>query len=131
LPRIFSRVSDTIAAAMVLRYGHCSQCYILTLEFWSRTKHDYRFIALEHICADQGWNLQKLEETVAENARLEHELLMLRQKVQASRRMDRSASPAAMQGSGSSVALEMELRRVQSLVGDLQRQRYDLSNQVR
>ena len=55
---------------------------------------------------------------------------MLRQKVQAQRRLDRSASPAALGSGGSSVALEMELRRVQSLVGDLQRQRHDLSNQV-
>jgi hypothetical protein len=58
---------------------------------------------------------------VAENARLEHELLMLRQQVQMSRQLETSTSP---------VALEMELRRVQGIVGDLQRQRHDLSNQV-
>lgn len=76
---------------------------------------------------------QKLEETVAENARLEHELVLLRQKLQASRRVDRSSSPATVNamGGSSTAALEMELRRVQSLVGDLQRQRHDLSAQVR
>jgi seryl-tRNA synthetase len=67
---------------------------------------------------------------VAENARLEHELVVLRQKLQATRSTSpTTASP--LHPGGSTVALEMELRRVQNLVGDLQRQRHDLSAQVR
>ncbi|XP_075235264.1 uncharacterized protein LOC142332611 isoform X2 [Lycorma delicatula] len=70
-------------------------------------------------------NSKKLEETVAENARLEQELVILRQKLQTSRRVpDSSTGPTT-------AALEAELRRVQTLVGDLQRQRQELSLQVR
>ncbi|XP_039295349.1 uncharacterized protein LOC120353912 [Nilaparvata lugens] len=70
-------------------------------------------------------NSKKLEETVAENARLEQELVVLRQKVQTSRRIpDPATGPTT-------AALEAELRRVQTLVGDLQRQRHELSIQVR
>ncbi|KAG8321060.1 Pleckstrin y domain-containing A member 5 [Homalodisca vitripennis] len=69
-------------------------------------------------------NSKKLEETVAENARLEQELVVLRQKLVWSRRApDQSVSSTAQ--------LEAELARVQSLVGDLQRQRLELSSQVR
>lgn len=50
---------------------------------------------------------------------------MLRQKLQWSRRVPDS-------GSGpTTAALEAELKRVQTLVGDLQRQRQELSLQVR
>ncbi|XP_058789278.1 uncharacterized protein LOC131663141 isoform X10 [Phymastichus coffea] len=72
---------------------------------------------------------QKLEETVAENARLEQDLVVLRQKLQASRRY--AGNMQARDSTGTSAALEKELRRVQQLVGDLQRQRQELSVQVR
>ncbi|VVC24582.1 Hypothetical protein CINCED_3A000027 [Cinara cedri] len=71
-------------------------------------------------------NSKKLEETVAANARLETELVVLRQKLQSSRRVPDTGS-----GGPTVAALEAELRRVQLLVGDLQRQREDLSVQVR
>lgn len=67
-----------------------------------------------------------MEETVAANARLESELVVLRQKLQSSRRV-----PDTGAGGPTVAALEAELRRVQLLVGDLQRQREDLSVQVR
>ncbi|KAI4487873.1 hypothetical protein M0802_011761 [Mischocyttarus mexicanus] len=70
---------------------------------------------------------QKLEETVAENARLEQDLVVLRQKLQASRRY---AGNITRDASGTTAPLETELRRVQQLVGDLQRQRKELSVQV-
>ncbi|XP_070520432.1 uncharacterized protein [Cardiocondyla obscurior] len=73
-------------------------------------------------------NSKKLEETVAENARLEQDLVVLRQKVQASRRY---AGNIARDTSSTTAPLEAELRRVQQLVGDLQRQRKELSIQVR
>ncbi|XP_015116086.1 uncharacterized protein LOC107040490 isoform X2 [Diachasma alloeum] len=73
-------------------------------------------------------NSKKLEETVAENARLEQDLVVLRQKLQASRRY---AGSMRRDTSGTTVAVETELRRVQQLVGDLQRQRQELSVQVR
>lgn len=71
---------------------------------------------------------QKLEETVAENARLEQDLVVLRQKLQASRRY---AGNVSRDTSATTGPLEAELRRVQQLVGDLQRQRKELSIQVR
>lgn len=71
---------------------------------------------------------QKLEETVAENARLEQDLVVLRQKLQASRRY---AGNMARDTSATTGPLEAELRRVQQLVGDLQRQRKELSVRVR
>lgn len=67
-----------------------------------------------------------MEETVAANTRLESELVVLRQKLQSSRRL-----PDLGSGGPTVAALESELRRVQLLVGDLQRQREDLSFQVR
>lgn len=67
-----------------------------------------------------------MEETVAANARLESELVVLRQKLQSSRRI-----PETGAGGPTVAALEAELRRVQLLVGDLQRQREELSVQVR
>ncbi|GFG38455.1 hypothetical protein Cfor_11205, partial [Coptotermes formosanus] len=83
-------------------------------------------------------NSKKLEETVAENARLEQDLVVLRQKLQASRRGSephRQRSAVALVpdsvSAGTTAALEAELRRVQQLVGDLQRQRQELSIQVR
>lgn len=70
---------------------------------------------------------------MSENARLEQELVILRQKLQANR-LELSGRPnsSLMESSTSSTtqALEAELRRVQNLVGDLQRQRQELSVQV-
>nr|CAD7590304.1 unnamed protein product [Timema genevievae] len=98
---------------------------------------------LDRLLQEESGTLQslqqdkKLEETVAENARLEQELVVLRQKWQASRRgsgQSRSMPMASDSGSpsnGTTAALEAELRRVQQLVGDLQRQRQELSMQVR
>jgi len=75
---------------------------------------------------------------VAENARLEQELVVLRQKLQASQRgtpQHHQRSAVALvpdsASTGTTAALEAELRRVQQLVGDLQRQRQELSIQVR
>lgn len=71
---------------------------------------------------------------MAENARLEQDLVVLRQKLQASRRyagnVQQPTTPRDST-SGTSAALEKELRRVQQLVGDLQRQRQELSVQVK
>jgi len=77
--------------------------------------------------------LQKLEQTVAGNARLEQELLLLRQKVQATRG---GAATNGLGGdsphiNGDASVLASELERVQSLVGDMQRQRHELSSAVR
>lgn len=74
---------------------------------------------------------------MAENARLEQDLVVLRQKLQASRRyagnVQQQQQPSVPRDStsGTSAALEKELRRVQQLVGDLQRQRQELSVQVK
>ena len=75
---------------------------------------------------------------MAENARLEQELVVLRQKLQASRQgseMHHQRSTVALVpdsvSCGTTAALEAELQRVQQLVGDLQRQRQELSIQVR
>lgn len=75
---------------------------------------------------------------MAENARLEQELVVLRQKLQASRQgseMHHQRSTVALvpdsMSCGTTAALEAELQRVQQLVGDLQRQRQELSIQVR
>lgn len=75
---------------------------------------------------------------MAENARLEQELVVLRQKLQASRQgseiHQQRAAVALVPDSvscGTTAALEAELQRVQQLVGDLQRQRQELSIQVR
>lgn len=78
-----------------------------------------------------------MEQTVAGNARLEQELLVLRQKLQASRssRGSQSGLGGADQNisysGGATAVLESELRRVQQLVGDMQRQRQELSQAVR
>lgn len=83
-----------------------------------------------------AYNSKKLEETVAGNARLEQELLVLRQKLQMSNQMRNSpqfssAGDSLPCAASSSALLESELHRVQQLVGDLQRQRQELSLQVR
>ncbi|XP_059051959.1 uncharacterized protein LOC131846625 isoform X2 [Achroia grisella] len=65
---------------------------------------------------------KKLEQTVADNARLERELQQLRRALQA-RRAAAPAHPTAV--------LEDEVSRVQQLVSALQRQRQELSRAVR
>lgn len=82
-----------------------------------------------------------MEQTVAGNARLEQELLVLRQKLQESRlRGSQSGLNSVSQNGlndavshtgGTTAVLESELRRVQHLVGDMQRQRQELSMAVR
>lgn len=74
-------------------------------------------------------NSQKLEQTVSGNSKLEQELLMLRQKLQESRGVQRSNSHKT--NDTSTAAIENELKRVQELVGDMQRQRQELSMAVR
>ncbi|ENN74142.1 hypothetical protein YQE_09115, partial [Dendroctonus ponderosae] len=81
-------------------------------------------------------NSKKLEETVAGNARLEQELLVLKQKLQSSRQQRSSpqfsnAGDSIPYMSGSNQALETNLERVQKKIGDLQKQREELSLQVR
>lgn len=68
---------------------------------------------------------------MAGNARLEQELLTLRQKVQASRTNGSSNDGAQVNGNQTAAVLQSELERVQSLVGDMQRQRHELSSAVR
>ncbi|XP_067635028.1 uncharacterized protein [Eurosta solidaginis] len=73
-------------------------------------------------------NSKKLEQTVAGNARLEQELIVLRQKLQASRGARGSQGELINGGvsdtfaSNTTSMLESELKRVQTLVGDMQRQ---------
>ncbi|KAM8705207.1 hypothetical protein ACLKA7_009634 [Drosophila subpalustris] len=76
-------------------------------------------------------NSKKLEQTVAGNARLEQELLTLRQKVQATRRSEQNTDASQVNGNQTAAVLQSELERVQSLVGDMQRQRHELSSAVR
>ncbi|XP_050313189.1 uncharacterized protein LOC126748184 isoform X2 [Anthonomus grandis grandis] len=81
-------------------------------------------------------NSKKLEETVAGNARLEQELLVLKQKLQASRQQRSSpqfsnAGDSLPYFTGSSQVLESDLEKVQKKIGDLQKQRDELSLQVR
>ncbi|XP_043481771.1 uncharacterized protein LOC122510889 isoform X5 [Leptopilina heterotoma] len=69
---------------------------------------------------------KKLEETVAENDRLEQDLVVLRQKLQPSRRYVGSMT---RDSTGTTAAWEAEL--AQQHVSDLKRQRQELSNQIR
>ncbi|KAG6456136.1 hypothetical protein O3G_MSEX009544 [Manduca sexta] len=77
---------------------------------------------LARVHAMLAHNSKKLEQTVADNARLERELQQLRRALQA-RRAHAPAHPTAM--------LEDEVTRVQQLVSALQRQRQELSRAVR
>lgn len=76
--------------------------------------------------------VQRLEETVASNTKLERELLVLRQKLQATR--DKNAGNVsymnAMSNSRTADAFESELRKVRDSVGDTKRQREELSMAV-
>ncbi|XP_076055602.1 uncharacterized protein LOC143033881 isoform X3 [Oratosquilla oratoria] len=71
---------------------------------------------------------RKLEETAAENSRLEHEMMMLRQKIQLT--MARNAQRESMHSSLEARQIEAEMLRVQALLEDLQRRRLELSEQV-
>lgn len=71
-----------------------------------------------------------MEQTVAGNARLEQELLVLRQKLQLSRHPE-TIYVSDTYTNNTTAMLESELRRVQTLVGDMQRQRQELSAAVR
>lgn len=85
--------------------------------------------------------MQKLEETVAENARLEQELVILRQKLQTSRQDSFSSPPPGMvdadypmtpeESPNPTAQLEAELKRVQLIMGDLHRQRQEISVAVK
>ncbi|XP_060515874.1 uncharacterized protein LOC132695573 isoform X2 [Cylas formicarius] len=81
-------------------------------------------------------NSKKLEETVAGNARLEQELLILKQKFQVSKQ-PRTSPHFSHPGDSlpymtdSNVAFETDLERVQKKIGDLQKQREELRLQVR
>lgn len=71
-----------------------------------------------------------MEQTVSGNSRLERELLVLRQKLQASRSGGKSLKNVYHTSSTNDCttdAFDSELRKVQSLVGDMQRQRQELS----
>lgn len=68
---------------------------------------------------------------MAGNARLEQELLVLRQKLQASRNSQSALQISDTYTSNTTAMLESELKRVQTLVGDMQRQRQELSSAVK
>ncbi|XP_069946457.1 uncharacterized protein [Cherax quadricarinatus] len=70
---------------------------------------------------------KKLEETAAENSRLEHEMMMLRQKIQMT--MARN-SQRESGGTSETRHIEAEMVRVQTLLEDLQRRRIELSHQI-
>ncbi|XP_057656485.1 uncharacterized protein LOC130893998 isoform X3 [Diorhabda carinulata] len=80
-------------------------------------------------------NSKKLEETVSGNARLEQELLVLKQKLQSSRQQ--SSPQYSHTGDsfkctlGSNVTAESDLQKVERKIGELQKQRQKLSLQVR
>ncbi|XP_014250427.1 uncharacterized protein LOC106667180 isoform X2 [Cimex lectularius] len=90
---------------------------------WYRRQQRLLERELSRVRSILALNSKKLEETVAENARLEQELVVIRQKLQISRR---TTEP----GGATTAALESELCRVQLLVGNLLRQRQELSLQV-
>ncbi|XP_050711566.1 uncharacterized protein LOC126995740 isoform X6 [Eriocheir sinensis] len=70
---------------------------------------------------------KKLEETAAENSRLEHEMMMLRQKIQMT--MARNCQREAV-GTTETRHIQSEMVRVQTLLEDLQRRRIELSHQI-
>uniref|UniRef100_A0A336K775 CSON002371 protein n=1 Tax=Culicoides sonorensis TaxID=179676 RepID=A0A336K775_CULSO len=74
------------------------------------------------------------QQHILEQEKLEEELLVLRQKLQMSRDMKEiyaNSEGVSSYGSGATAILESELRRVQVLVADMQRQREDLCIAVR
>ncbi|KAI5633403.1 PH domain-containing protein [Phthorimaea operculella] len=81
---------------------------------------------LTRVHAMLAHNSKKLEQTVADNARLERELQQLRRALQA-----RRSAPHPPHTSHPTALLEDEVSRVQQLVSALQRQRQELSRAVR
>lgn len=70
-----------------------------------------------------------MEETVSGNTKLERELLILRQKLQASR--DKNTNQFNYMGEARTAnEFESELRKIRDTVGDIQRQREELSMAV-
>ncbi|XP_069978136.1 uncharacterized protein [Penaeus vannamei] len=82
---------------------------------------------LSKLRAHLAVSARKLEETAAENSRLEHEMMMLRQKIQVTmaRNCQRESSSSA-----ETRHIEAEMVRVQTLLEDLQRRRIELSHQI-
>ncbi|XP_045486944.1 uncharacterized protein LOC110995367 isoform X4 [Pieris rapae] len=76
-------------------------------------------------------NSKKLEQTVAENARLERELQQLRRALRARRATTQPTHSHPTQPTHPTAMLEDEVSRVQQLVTALQRQRQELSRAVR
>ncbi|XP_045486945.1 uncharacterized protein LOC110995367 isoform X5 [Pieris rapae] len=74
---------------------------------------------------------KKLEQTVAENARLERELQQLRRALRARRATTQPTHSHPTQPTHPTAMLEDEVSRVQQLVTALQRQRQELSRAVR
>ncbi|XP_068221414.1 uncharacterized protein [Palaemon carinicauda] len=82
---------------------------------------------LSKLRAHLAVSARKLEETAAENSRLEHEMMMLRQKIQ----MAMAKNCQRESGSSSETRhIESEMVRVQTLLEDLQRRRIELSHQI-
>lgn len=82
---------------------------------------------LSKLRAHLAVSARKLEETAAENSRLEHEMMMLRQKIQIT--MARNCQKETV-GSTETRHIESEMMRVQTLLEDLQRRRVELSHQI-
>ncbi|XP_069195157.1 uncharacterized protein [Procambarus clarkii] len=82
---------------------------------------------LSKLRAHLAVSARKLEETAAENSRLEHEMMMLRQKIQMT--MARN-SQRESGGTAETRHIEAEMVRVQTLLEDLQRRRIELSHQI-
>uniref|UniRef100_T1JE23 PH domain-containing protein n=1 Tax=Strigamia maritima TaxID=126957 RepID=T1JE23_STRMM len=77
---------------------------------------------------------RKLEETAAENARIEHEILVLRQKIHQTLKKASSIVPAFacddVETAQLKVQLEEELAHVQSIMDELAKRRKDISGAV-
>ncbi|XP_045129278.1 uncharacterized protein LOC123515007 isoform X8 [Portunus trituberculatus] len=82
---------------------------------------------LSKLRAHLAVSARKLEETAAENSRLEHEMMMLRQKIQIT--MARNCQKESV-GTTETRHIESEMMRVQTLLEDLQRRRIELSHQI-
>ncbi|XP_071539505.1 uncharacterized protein [Panulirus ornatus] len=82
---------------------------------------------LSKLRAHLAVSARRLEETAAENSRLEHEMMMLRQKIQ----MTMARNSQRESGSTAETRhIESEMVRVQTLLEDLQRRRIELSHQI-
>ncbi|KAL9900753.1 pleckstrin homology domain-containing family A member kramer isoform 3-T16 [Glossina fuscipes fuscipes] len=105
----------------------------LALEAAKKQQHmlERELSRVHQLLADNSKVAEKLEQTVAGNARLEQELLILRQKLQSTRGSQTALAISDTYASNTTAMLESELKRVQTLVGDMQRQRQELSSAVR